>query len=1285
MNRFLTSCYHLLWYTVATLLILAAVLVTAARLALPGIGSYKDNIQAWVSNYMDYPVVINDISADWTGWVPNLRLTDIDLLEQDGKQRIVRFSSASLGIDIFSSLWSGEIIPQHLAIAGLTLSLTRHEDGTISLSNQTMQGRPGQQANPALTQWLMKQRYIILEDATIDWTDNKRGTPLKHFEQVRVALKNDNGRRQLDASVNLPAAYGKNMVMRMDILGNPLEADWNGVLYIEANQLNVDSVVENTTIDIERGFLDLKLWTQWEAGKLLDITADAVLEGVVLVAGNYQNNIQSAEIMLEATRQGNQDWSLQFGLENIKTANGLWPASNHELLLRKHTDVNEYLVDAKLSFLRLQDILPPLIYSQTLPIASLQGIDPGSVSGDLTNTEIRNFKTNQSEAFTFETEAQQLALIHTDSQLAVDNVNGQIAFDGKELDLAIDSEAAVLRLGKLYSEEKTLEQLKASLSLNLEDTPTIDIDALSFILEAMPIELSGDIRLDDEAPYIDLIGRISESSIETLPTLLPLQTHPKFLKWAPNALVGGTLNSCDVIFRGAANKFPFREDEGLFKALINISDATINYMEGWPYVDQLTAQVVMENDDLLINSSSGYVFDASIAQVNARIPDISKGNHHIYIDGSLSGHTRNLPLFITQSPLRKNRGLYDFSQRQILGTFDLDIKLDVPLGGGKTNVDGNISFNDTMLESELPGLGLTDMNGNIQFNRSAAWGENITALYHGKPVSIEIPFDEKKDGRSKFIVSGEADKVFIIQELGGFFPALLNQKHSLFEYFEGGSKWSIEIESIRDPDGELSRNIVITSPLEGVAIGLPAPVGKDAASTRPLTIKTSMTGARINQIDFLYDNFLFPSLYVDNSNDFKIDKIEVDVGKRIERDRLATEDVVVRGNIDKLDLGTWFKFFNSKRKPNTAVKKPDRSLALDLDVAELKLLNQSYADTSFTVKHTQPEWQVSFLGDDISGQATYTGSTPTANNKLAMQLERLVIKKQENATAASKQINVNSIPELDVSVDDFVFHDRQLGTARLLTSNKPDRIEINSLEFSKPGMTINTSGNWNQTNGIDQTSIETDIETDSLAALMQTMGGERPNIEDAAASFKMKLSWQDSPVKFDIDKVEGDLDVDVGKGQLIDLNPSAGRLLGLLSITTLPRRLSLDFSDLFEEGFAFDRIEGNFLLQKGEAYTNDLRILAPAADIYISGRTGFVARDYDQVATVMPKISSSMPVAGALFGPIGIGIGTAIFLAGEVFKSIPKEINKILSYQYSIQGSWANPDIKKIKEENPSS
>jgi uncharacterized protein YhdP len=80
----------------------------------------------------------------------------------------------------------------------------------------------------------------------------------------------------------------------------------------------------------------------------------------------------------------------------------------------------------------------------------------------------------------------------------------------------------------------------------------------------------------------------------------------------------------------------------------------------------------------------------------------------------------------------------------------------------------------------------------------------------------------------------------------------------------------------------------------------------------------------------------------------------------------------------------------------------------------------------------------------------------------------------------------------------------------------------------------------------------------------------------------------------------------------------------------------------------------------------------------ISGRTGLVTEDYDQIATVIPKVSDSLPLASALFGPVGVGVGAVLFLAGELFETIPKNIDKILTQQYSIKGSWENPDIEKI-------
>lgn len=210
------------------------------------------------------------------------------------------------------------------------------------------------------------------------------------------------------------------------------------------------------------------------------------------------------------------------------------------------------------------------------------------------------------------------------------------------------------------------------------------------------------------------------------------------------------------------------------------------------------------------------------------------------------------------------------------------------------------------------------------------------------------------------------------------------------------------------------------------------------------------------------------------------------------------------------------------------------------------------------------------------------------------------------------------------------------------------------------------------------------MESDAIETMLSTLNYNTANIKDGQTTIEMKANWMDTPLNFSMEKINGELDIQIDKGQFLDINPSAGRLFGLLSLQSLPRRLALDFTDLFNKGFSFDNINGNFNLEEGHAYTNNLELTGPAANIIVSGRTGFITEDYDQIATITPKVSNSLPVASALFGPVGIGIGAVIYLTGELFKAIPNTIDNILRYQYSIKGSWDNPDIEKIKRDSKS-
>ena len=152
-------------------------------------------------------------------------------------------------------------------------------------------------------------------------------------------------------------------------------------------------------------------------------------------------------------------------------------------------------------------------------------------------------------------------------------------------------------------------------------------------------------------------------------------------------------------------------------------------------------------------------------------------------------------------------------------------------------------------------------------------------------------------------------------------------------------------------------------------------------------------------------------------------------------------------------------------------------------------------------------------------------------------------------------------------------------------------------------------------------------------------------------------------------RLHGRLKVWVGSGRFLELDPGAGRLFGLLSVRELPRRLALDFRDFFQTGMSFTEIRGDFSFDAGNAYTEGLKIKAPAADIIVIGRTGLSARDYEQTALVSPKIGV-LPMVGALAaGPAGAAAG---LIAQRVLEG-----EKALAANYKITGSWEKPLVIK--------
>jgi uncharacterized protein YhdP len=151
------------------------------------------------------------------------------------------------------------------------------------------------------------------------------------------------------------------------------------------------------------------------------------------------------------------------------------------------------------------------------------------------------------------------------------------------------------------------------------------------------------------------------------------------------------------------------------------------------------------------------------------------------------------------------------------------------------------------------------------------------------------------------------------------------------------------------------------------------------------------------------------------------------------------------------------------------------------------------------------------------------------------------------------------------------------------------------------------------------------------------------------------------------------LRLELDDGQLRGVEPGAGRVLGLMSVLELPRRLTLDFRDVTQEGLAFDKVRGDFDVRAGNAYTQNLLLKGPAVDVGVVGRTGLAAQDYDQTVVVSGNTSGPITVAGALAGgPVG---AAGALLISQIFKG---QLQGLTRMYYRITGPWSDPKVERI-------
>ena len=552
-------------------------------------------------------------------------------------------------------------------------------------------------------------------------------------------------------------------------------------------------------------------------------------------------------------------------------------------------------------------------------------------------------------------------------------------------------------------------------------------------------------------------------------------------------------------------------------------------------------------------------------------------------------------------------------------------------------------------------LGLPEIsriNGTLRFDGSGINAQAINANMLGGPAQFDLTTAENKtiNIHAKGLMTA-----------GGI--RQLND-NTLTKALGGSASWSTDI-AIQQP----LINLTIRSNLKGLAIDLPTPLGKDSTEEASFTIQKQQLRAEEDSFNVNYKNVVSAVLLRKQIHD-TLAFNSGDVAINLPAEQPTKPGLALRGKFDYLDADEWLALPGNSSNSHNQAGMPFNSATLS--VQQLNIFGRNFYDLKVSSKPTDAYLDMAISSKEIDGNVEWRSATKAEETgSLVARLKKLHIPvSRSTANANTEQNEIKKLdkhyPALDIQVDDFKLGQKELGRFELNAYQANDDWVIQQLKISNPDHILLAEGRWFNWTTNPNTNLAFSLTANDVGNTLKRFG--QPDVmKGGVALIAGHLKWPGSPHQFNTKGLNGEFQLGASKGQIVKVKPGVGRLFGLLSLQSLPRRLTLDFRDLFSEGFAYDEISGNATITDGIMHSNDFFMTGPAAQTKIKGDIDLNKETQHLYVKVIPHISDSFSLAALAGGPI---VGAAAFVAQKLLKD---PLNKIAQSEYTIIGTWDNP------------
>ena len=1243
----------------ALLLICSAVVVALAHQLLPVLERHPVEVARWLEARIGQPVSISGVSARWSRRGPLLDLRDLRIGGDGSPGSGLDIGSARVRVNVYTGLLPGLPLLS-LRVEGLRLELARTLEGQWQARG--FAGGAGIEIEQALAQ-LERIGEVELFDGALAIEDRYSDFDVQ-LERIDARLRTADGRFRFALRVHAEDSPPLRLTGQLDT------RLLDGQLHLGARGLDLPAWLQGSRLaglGLDSGRSDLDLWLRIEDGRVAEVDSIAKLSDVRMRAAAAgpqapAAQLKSLALQLWLRREG-EGWRLSLPRFDLSSDDA---RSLSGLDLRWQDDRLALRLDT-LEFAAFAELLPALTPIEPELLAWLHAAHP---RGRLEALELAIDGAGQ---VSLSTRLSDLGLSAVGARPGFSGLSGKVHGQGGVLSVELDAPAFIFEAPEsLRGPVPTA--LSGQISAWREDgVPHIEFSPLRVAGPDFGATVEGLAWLDDRGrrPSLDLRAVVDPGPIRASHRFwVRNRMPPRTVEWLERALVEGQLVSGVALIRGDLDDWPFRNFEGVFDARAEVREVVMDYLPGWPIGTRIEGWARFLNNSL-DGEISARVLGVPVSKAAGGVADFSAPVLKLELEGGAEGG--RLLALLRETPLWQRFGQH-LRGLSIGGRGQARVRIEAPLRRelGELVLEGQVDIAEADLVDAQWGLRFGEASGRLRFTREGFSADALGVRFDGQPASLSL-------AAGRFCA--EPAHVFEASLSGSFSPdsllALRPELHWLEPYLAGRSAWSLDFHvpapvaadagasAGSRPVEASGPQLRVRSDLAGTELRLPAPLRKAALDALPLDLRIGMPLAD-GSIDLRLGQLLrFVARPGASASQFRG---LAAFGGEPPFD-LPERGLAVRGSASVLDAPAWIAVASAGGGQGVALDN------IDLVAGQLRIGERGLGDQRLRYR-LREDGVREILLDGASAQGRIEWPLDP-KQPVVGRFERLYWPPgpDEDPNVPPRRVqepDPTALPPLDLQVADAGFGKMKLGRLDLLTRRGPDGQLVERLQTRSTDLTIDIRGDWSRTLQGSESRFTLGFAGEDLGRMLGALG-ITPLVQGGKTRADMDLRWQGGPANFAFSAADGQLRLTVGKGRVPELEPGAGRFIGLLSLAEIPRRLALDFSDFFRSGLAFNSIEGTFQLLGGNAVTEDLRIDGPAAEIKLRGRTGLAARDYALEVEVLPRTGSVLPALGAITaGPAGAAVGA---VAQAVLNAPMKQMNRTL---YSVEGGWDAPKIEVI-------